>query len=116
MTGQALESTTLSQAASCAPQAINLLIGFRCILLPPKHSVLKDILHRSDNLVLYDRESVKAGGFKWAYRHAAPASDAKETPVLLLHGLGSSSYSYRCARPCQTQCSFWRDGTRSCAG
>lgn len=42
--------------------------------------------------------TVKAGGFTWAYRTAEPdASKAKgDAPeVLLLHGIGSSSYSYR---------------------
>jgi pimeloyl-ACP methyl ester carboxylesterase len=42
---------------------------------------------------------VEAGGVTWAYRKSE-AAEAKADPakpqVLLLHGLGSSSYSYRC--------------------
>ena len=96
MTGQALESTALSQAASCAPPAASLYIAC-CGILPAGHAVDVVIRMRYDILGLHGRESVTAGGFRWAYRHAAPASDAKEMPVLLLHGLGSSSYSYRYA-------------------
>jgi len=94
VTGQALESTALSQAASCAPPAVQLLIACCCIL-PPRLAVDVVIRKRFNILDLHGRESVTAGGFKWAYRQAAPASAAKETPLLLLHGLGSSSYSYR---------------------
>lgn len=44
------------------------------------------------------RESLQAGGFTWAYRRAEATLDAggaPKTPLLLLHGLGSASYSYR---------------------
>lgn len=42
--------------------------------------------------------TVDAGGVTWAYRQSQPKeADASKLKVLLLHGLGSSSYSYRCA-------------------
>ena len=43
-------------------------------------------------------ERVEAGGYTWAYRRAAanPATATPDKmPILCLHGLGSSSYSYR---------------------
>ena len=53
-------------------------------------------------LTLPRRSSLQAGGLKWAYRRTEPDT-AKATPgqvsklpVLLLHGLGSTSYCYRC--------------------
>eukprot|EP00775_Hariotina_reticulata_P012653 gene12653-12780_t len=42
--------------------------------------------------------TVDAGGVAWAYRKSTPAKETADTAkreVLLLHGLGSSSYSYR---------------------
>lgn len=42
--------------------------------------------------------SVDVGGVKWAYRKSEPAAaktSPDKLPVLLLHGLGSSSWSYR---------------------
>lgn len=42
--------------------------------------------------------TVDAGGVTWGYRKSTPAkeaADATKREVLLLHGLGSSSYSYR---------------------
>jgi alpha/beta hydrolase fold len=43
------------------------------------------------------RFSVQADGLRWAYRQAesADGNGGTTTPVLLLHGIGSSSYSYR---------------------
>lgn len=44
------------------------------------------------------RYTVDAGGVTWAYRKSDPAegkADPSKPQVLLLHGLGSSSYSYR---------------------
>jgi pimeloyl-ACP methyl ester carboxylesterase len=41
---------------------------------------------------------VDAGGVTWAYRKSEAAegkADPSKPQVLLLHGLGSSSYSYR---------------------
>lgn len=46
----------------------------------------------------YFRFTVDAGGVTWAYRKSEPAKDKADPAkpqVLLLHGLGSSSYSYR---------------------
>lgn len=43
--------------------------------------------------------SVDVGRVKWAYRKSDPAeakASPDKLPVLLLHGLGSSSWSYRC--------------------
>uniref|UniRef100_A0A061QYM8 Haloalkane dehalogenase n=1 Tax=Tetraselmis sp. GSL018 TaxID=582737 RepID=A0A061QYM8_9CHLO len=44
-------------------------------------------------------ETVQVGGLTWAYRTSNPeesiAKEAGEEPVILLHGIGSSSYSYR---------------------
>jgi pimeloyl-ACP methyl ester carboxylesterase len=42
--------------------------------------------------------SVEVRGVKWAYRKSDPPeakASADKLPVLLLHGLGSSSWSYR---------------------
>lgn len=40
--------------------------------------------------------SVDAGGLKWAYRQSEGLGDTNgKAPILLLHGIGSSSYSYR---------------------
>jgi hypothetical protein len=44
------------------------------------------------------RFTVDAGGVTWAYRKSEAAegkADPAKPQVLLLHGLGSSSYSYR---------------------
>ena len=51
-------------------------------------------------LAIEAAEQVQAGGLTWAYRHfradaAAAAAGGPKVPVLCLHGLGSSSYSYR---------------------
>lgn len=43
-------------------------------------------------------ERIEAGGFTWAYRKAAVKADAAtpdKLPVLMLHGVGSCSYTYR---------------------
>jgi hypothetical protein len=56
--------------------------------------------------------SVDVGGVKWAYRKSEPAA-AKATPdkipVLLLHGLGSSSWSYRYGVRAVQQLCNWHD-------
>eukprot|EP01023_Acetabularia_acetabulum_P026207 TRINITY_DN2492_c0_g2_i2.p1 TRINITY_DN2492_c0_g2~~TRINITY_DN2492_c0_g2_i2.p1 ORF type:complete len:390 (+),score=79.83 TRINITY_DN2492_c0_g2_i2:77-1171(+) len=44
----------------------------------------------------YPQQSVSAGGLKWAYRQTAAKNvEAVQPPVVMLHGIGSSSYSYR---------------------
>lgn len=47
--------------------------------------------------------SADAAGLRIAYRKSAPAASkasADKLPVLLLHGLGSSSWSFRCVCVC----------------
>lgn len=44
------------------------------------------------------RDNVTASGIRWAYRRNMEESkdlDKDKRPVLLLHGLGSASFSYR---------------------
>ena len=40
-------------------------------------------------------EAVEVGGLTWAYRSNQAAASPDKLPVLCLHGIGSSSYSYR---------------------
>lgn len=50
------------------------------------------------NLLSRNSNTAKAGGLNWAYREAQPdpsKASADKPDVLLLHGLGSSSYCYR---------------------
>eukprot|EP01024_Parvocaulis_polyphysoides_P032869 TRINITY_DN29357_c0_g1_i1.p1 TRINITY_DN29357_c0_g1~~TRINITY_DN29357_c0_g1_i1.p1 ORF type:complete len:208 (-),score=17.43 TRINITY_DN29357_c0_g1_i1:34-657(-) len=42
----------------------------------------------------YPKQSVTVGGLKWAYRKS-DAKNSSNPPILMLHGIGSSSYSYR---------------------
>ena len=43
------------------------------------------------------RETLDVGGITWAYRtgEVDEAQSVSASPVLFLHGVGSSSYSYR---------------------
>ena len=47
------------------------------------------------------RQKVNVGNVQWAYRQSevpeGKMRDPSKPAVLLLHGLGSSSYSFRCA-------------------
>jgi hypothetical protein len=65
----------------------------------PPHSTACTPPHTVTLLHCYTcRFTVDAGGVTWAYRKSEPAeakADPAKPPVLLLHGLGSSSYSYR---------------------
>lgn len=46
------------------------------------------------------RNTLSAGGLTWAYRKSQPENpSADKLDVLLLHGIASSSYSYRCGSP-----------------
>lgn len=46
---------------------------------------------------LFHSDTVEAGGLKWAFRQskADDGSKAGKPTILLLHGIGSNSYSYR---------------------
>lgn len=48
--------------------------------------------------VMY-RNKTNVNGIQWAYRQSKPSSDkadSKKPVVVLVHGLGSSSWSWRC--------------------
>lgn len=63
--------------------------------------------------------SVDVGGVKWAYRKSDPAegkASPDKLPVLLIHGLGSSSWSYRCATAAGSGSISNSSSNSSCAG
>jgi len=58
-----------------------------------------EVLSRTSVLNKAAGYSVDVAGVNWAYRKSEPAegkTSPDKLPVLLLHGLGSSSWSYRC--------------------
>jgi len=42
---------------------------------------------------------VRAGDFEWFYRYAEPTGETRDTPVVLLHGLPATGYSWRYLLP-----------------
>ncbi|NJR65024.1 MAG: alpha/beta fold hydrolase [Leptolyngbyaceae cyanobacterium CRU_2_3] len=50
--------------------------------------------------------SVEVGRLKWFYREAEPVNPSEKSPVLLLHGLPSQSYSWRNVLPALAEQGF----------
>lgn len=49
--------------------------------------------------VATQENTIEVGGLKWFYRAAEPMNPSEKSPVLLLHGLPSQSYSWRNVLP-----------------
>lgn len=72
-------------------------------LLPPAPSPSRagEVISTTSSLNVKAGFSVQAGGLKWAYRKTEGSADkagADKLDVLMVHGLGSSSYAWRCGR------------------
>jgi pimeloyl-ACP methyl ester carboxylesterase len=53
-----------------------------------------------------EKQEIQAGQYTWFYREAHPKGQSDRTPVLLLHGLISQSYSWREVQPVLAELGF----------